>query len=349
MFNPVKTNRYEELDALRGIAVLMVVFFHYTMGRPEANWGFKLGITGVELFFMISGFVIIISIGRVTQGIDFVINRASRLYPTYWAAVTFTFTLMILQHLFHHPYSSSVRWVDYLANMTMFQHYLQVPNLDGPYWTLIIEMNFYAGVLILFYLSWLKHVNTISIIVCILTVLTVHFLWNNFSIFVFKVLPLLNFFPLFFAGILFYRISTDRRNQVRDYCLILLCLLCQLLLFHRGRANGFISHVEYAMMLTTFFGSFVLFVNGKLGFIVNRSTLFMGKISYALYLTHQFLSLNVIIPFLTKTLHINFWVASLLVALPIAVAIASLFTFAIEIPYSRVMRQRFHRVVARKL
>ena len=57
--NPApKTHRYEELDALRGVASLMVVFFHFTWRRPEANLGFILGTTGVDLFFIISGFLI---------------------------------------------------------------------------------------------------------------------------------------------------------------------------------------------------------------------------------------------------------------------------------------------------
>jgi len=43
--------RYEELDALRGIAALIVVFFHFTMGQKEFNTFFKLGTTGVDLFF----------------------------------------------------------------------------------------------------------------------------------------------------------------------------------------------------------------------------------------------------------------------------------------------------------
>jgi peptidoglycan/LPS O-acetylase OafA/YrhL len=46
-----KSFRYKELDALRGIAAMLVIFFHFTMEKPEANLGFNLGITGVDLFF----------------------------------------------------------------------------------------------------------------------------------------------------------------------------------------------------------------------------------------------------------------------------------------------------------
>jgi peptidoglycan/LPS O-acetylase OafA/YrhL len=54
----MKDKRYDELDVLRGFAALFVLFFHLTLFRNEAKYGFQLGITGVDLFFMISGFVI---------------------------------------------------------------------------------------------------------------------------------------------------------------------------------------------------------------------------------------------------------------------------------------------------
>ena len=66
------SNRLQELDALRGIAALMVVLFHFTMGRQEANLGFKLGTTGVDLFFIISGFVIFMSLSKVKNSKDFI-------------------------------------------------------------------------------------------------------------------------------------------------------------------------------------------------------------------------------------------------------------------------------------
>ena len=95
--NAIKSKRFHELDALRGIAALMVVFFHFTIGRAEAKLGFKLGTTGVDLFFIISGFVIFMSLSKVKSSLDFVINRVSRLYPTYWVSVTFTFILIKLK------------------------------------------------------------------------------------------------------------------------------------------------------------------------------------------------------------------------------------------------------------
>ena len=57
MINPAPQNhRFKELDALRGLAALMVMFFHFSLGRafPPAFKYIRLGNTGVELFFMIA-------------------------------------------------------------------------------------------------------------------------------------------------------------------------------------------------------------------------------------------------------------------------------------------------------
>lgn len=59
-----KNKRYLELDSLRGIAVLMVFLFHFVMITEEHYDWFVYGTTGVDLFFIISGFVITRSIER---------------------------------------------------------------------------------------------------------------------------------------------------------------------------------------------------------------------------------------------------------------------------------------------
>ncbi|MBE2288046.1 MAG: acyltransferase, partial [Chitinophagaceae bacterium] len=107
-------DRYRELDALRGIAAIMVVLFHYSI--------LQVGTTGVDLFFIISGFVILMSVSKVNSGIEFVINRISRLYPTYWFCVTFTFICKLFY--FSGSDTSAINtklFIQYLANLSMFQ------------------------------------------------------------------------------------------------------------------------------------------------------------------------------------------------------------------------------------
>lgn len=94
-------NRLELLDYGRFFAAISVVLFHYTFNgiangkitsishTPWLVGVTKYGYLGVEFFFMISGFVIFFS-ARKKSASNFMVNRATRLYPAYWFAVLFT-------------------------------------------------------------------------------------------------------------------------------------------------------------------------------------------------------------------------------------------------------------------
>ena len=346
MDTKLQNNRYKELDALRGIAAVMVVLFHFTMGKPEAALGFKLGTTGVDLFFVISGFVIYMSVNKAKTSLDFVINRISRLYPTYWACVTFTFVVIAGSSLYKNGGLDQIDFKSYLGNMTMFQFYLRIKDLDGPYWTMIIEMIFYIVIVFLFHFKIIKHLNVIGMVSCFLVVIMTLF-WSDVLVIrrIIQWIPLTQFIPLFFAGTIFYKIYTYSNKLLQNYTIVIICLISQILLFqYSGRSRAFISQSEYALMLLIYFTLFTLFVNNKLNFIVSKWTLFLGKISFALYLIHQYISIRLIIPFLTNKLHISFWIAAFIIALPIVILIASLITYYIEIPMSKRMKEKLRTV-----
>ncbi|WP_433516243.1 acyltransferase family protein [Nonomuraea sp. CA-143628] len=154
-------NRLYELDGLRLLAALCVVFFHYTFsGRvggtspvafaAESAWS-KYGYLGVDLFFMISGFVVLMSAwGRSPR--EFVVSRVIRLYPAYWVglAVTTLVTVTLGAGIF------SVSFGQVLANLTMFQAVPDVANVDVVYWTLWAEMRFYLLILVFAWIGMTK-------------------------------------------------------------------------------------------------------------------------------------------------------------------------------------------------
>lgn len=141
-------NRIYQIDLFRFLAALNVVFFHYffrgysadnlsNLNFSEISNFFKYGYLGVDLFFIISGFVISLSI-KDRSLINFFISRISRLYPIYWISVLFTFIVIIL---FGAPrYNADIK--QFIFNLTMFQNYLKVESMDTVYWTLYIEMVF---------------------------------------------------------------------------------------------------------------------------------------------------------------------------------------------------------------
>lgn len=97
---PEMKHRFNELDLLRGFACLLVVFFHYGNRGPRAGWmpggvvdwvdaWARYGYLGVHLFFIISGFVILMSAQGI-QARQFVAARVARLVPAFWTSVLLT-------------------------------------------------------------------------------------------------------------------------------------------------------------------------------------------------------------------------------------------------------------------
>src|SRR5229473_4001173 len=88
--------RYKDLDALRGLAAVMVLIFHFECclvfhlpdgpADPTKLW-FHYALMGVELFFVISGFVILMTLEAAPSIASFAVNRFARLYPAYWLSV----------------------------------------------------------------------------------------------------------------------------------------------------------------------------------------------------------------------------------------------------------------------
>lgn len=205
--------RIESLDALRGIAALAVVLRHYTTifsldyeVPNNFNFEFKYGYLGVELFFLISGFVIFMTIEQVKTSKEFIVKRFVRLYPTYWLSLLITTVTILIFGLPKMHFSIK----DFLFNLTMIQDVvnpiLQTKHIDGVYWSLAAELLFYGFILLLFQLKWLKHIKIIGFIWLIISIICIP---NDISIFMLGILFNLKWSPLFFAGILFYKLWKD--------------------------------------------------------------------------------------------------------------------------------------------
>ncbi|QHT56341.1 acyltransferase [Cellulomonas sp. H30R-01] len=138
------------LDGLRFLAAAAVVAYHLA-GRQTSAWGpdqverlgdvprwTSYGSLGPELFFVISGFVVLLTAwGRPT--VRLVASRLARLYPAYWAGVLLTGGLLLVLW----PDGKDVTPAQVLVNLTMVQSALGVPHVDGVYWTLWAELRFY--------------------------------------------------------------------------------------------------------------------------------------------------------------------------------------------------------------
>ncbi|MGW2821907.1 acyltransferase family protein [Streptomyces sp. NPDC001443] len=150
------SGRLYAIDGLRLLAALMVAVHHYAgtwrvdqpanliWDRPVSDimpTVFRFGAygwIGVEIFFVISGFVICMSCwGRTPR--QFFVSRVIRLYPAYWVAIgVTTAVLTALPGVWERQRTREV-----LLNFTMLQSGSGVSNIDGVYWTLWSELRFY--------------------------------------------------------------------------------------------------------------------------------------------------------------------------------------------------------------
>ncbi|MFD7386713.1 acyltransferase family protein [Streptomyces anulatus] len=151
--------RLYALDALRVVAALAVLAFHFA-GIDKAsgvNWGenprdlfpwlfpfAKYGSYGVQLFFIVSGFVICLSAWGRTPG-QFVRARFLRLFPAYWFSVI---VALAVYRLLPDGIRTSPSYSDALTNLTMFQVPMKAQHLVGAYWTLWLELCFYLVFLV---------------------------------------------------------------------------------------------------------------------------------------------------------------------------------------------------------
>jgi len=148
----MKKNYYPLLDLSRFAAAMIVLTYHlgYTTWQersfgyfvheglyriPEMTWA-SFGFVGVQIFFVISGFVIANSAARASVS-DFVIGRITRIFPSLWICATITLATCLAADL----YSGDQLVRRYLASIVLFPI---SPWMEGVYWTLILEMVFYG-------------------------------------------------------------------------------------------------------------------------------------------------------------------------------------------------------------
>jgi peptidoglycan/LPS O-acetylase OafA/YrhL len=149
--------RLAVLDGLRFLAAMSVLAYHYVAVNHEA-WGGRtveefpnlqpvavFGSFGVQLFFVVSGFVILLSAwGKDVR--SFVASRVGRLFPAYWLSIALVLVLLLVVA----PGSKDVGLPETAANLTMVQRAFGVQDLEPVYWTLWAELRFYLliGVLL---------------------------------------------------------------------------------------------------------------------------------------------------------------------------------------------------------
>ncbi|MFF9374123.1 acyltransferase family protein [Streptomyces griseoluteus] len=342
-----KGQRLAALDGLRFLAAVVVVFFHFAGQTPETMrmiWGrsyqavfpdshryFAYGRLGVDLFFLISGFVICMSAwGRSPR--DFFISRVTRLYPMYWigvlvsAAVIYSFSTPL-----GHPNPRLV-----FANLTMLQKPLGVANLDAVYWTLWPELCFYLTFSVV---VWMGLTYTRVAVFCgIWTVAAVLAPAAHLPLMTVLVNP--TSAPFFIAGMAFYLMYRFRATPLLWGIVLMSWLLAMhfILAPHGGRLDWHHWHPWRGWLVLVVTGFFALIAAIALGWtsrIQWRWLSVAGTMTFPLYLLHDVIGLTVVHHFGDRV------DPRLLVVLTVAglVLLSYVVHRAVERPIARYMRR----------
>lgn len=330
---PRTPHRLTEIDALRGVAAMLVVLFHYTTRFDELYghtapplFSVPWGHLGVNLFFMISGFVIFMTLARTSRPLDFVVSRFSRLYPAYWAAVLCTFAFTAWLGLPGKTVGADVA----VLNLAMFHSLFNVPNVDGVYWTLEVELIFYAWALLAFRLRLLEQVHLL--LGALLALRLVY--WGSAELLQIELpwiayrLLILKFIPWFAVGVMVYRRASGSTTAGRDWALAALAAATLALI--DGPVMGALCVAIAALLLAAATGRLALLRNGVL--------VWLGTISYTLYLVHENIGWALMLRLERLGMGPDLAIG---VTLAGALALASLLTYTIEQPAMRWVRDRY--------
>lgn len=284
----VKREHIRELDLLRGISAVLVMLFHYTtqydrlIGHIAAYpINIPWGNMGVSVFFILSGFLTTMNLRKNATMLNFAFRRIIRLYPVYWVAIIITTVTMVFLLPEWKRSTSTI-----LINLTMLQGFLDFESVDGVYWTLMNEILFYCyvGIIILFKQN--KNIKKICmagiIIAIVLSILKSYF--HNSLLSIMLTLFMHDYIQTFIAGIMLFCLYKNH-SDILPHIVILLCIINHYI--NRGAGYTVFFTVVIAILYCVVYGV-------KIKTPLDKSIIFIAKVSYPLYLTHQFIGYGII-------------------------------------------------------
>lgn len=250
------------IQGLKGILCIFIVLFHYTFrypilyGHEITSWSFKYGSAiGVTLFFVISGYYFQKSVNRFNDNyLAFLRKKFVSLYPPFCICLTLTFIVKSMD--------GTLCWGGYVKNL-----FFVSLDLEGATWYLRSLFALYILIFPLSKLKYYKHI--IGFLLCLFLVLgsyNLPFMANN----------IVNSLPKFLIGICLNFILDKKKTSVLFSCYIITVFALWLYM-----------PLIYSIIFSMILYGLLLNVKWLQLFFSNKSFLFLGGISYVLYLLHQ--------------------------------------------------------------
>lgn len=284
------TNRFELIDGLRGVAAMMVVVYHFQPENvPQSVQMFlEQGRLGVDVFFVLSGFVIAHSVRHGIYSFGFLarfgLRRSIRLDPPLWVSILLQVALIRLgMELFPDLDREMPTGITLIANATYTMRFFGLDDAIGVLWSLTYEVQFYlvlVGALVLLQPQSQAGPGRMAISIGFLLAL------------VYSVLVWVGLLPLlvvglfvdrwfqFALGVAVWLYSTHHLNRVG------LALLGGIVLFGAILADS--PYRIGVMLMSVLTMSLIAYAAGsnRMQWLSGMVPQFLGRISYSLYLLH---------------------------------------------------------------
>lgn len=310
----IAKDRINEIDLLRFIAAISVLLFHYSFrGHAYDNLSLisypwivpvaKYGYLGVQLFFMISGFVIFMTATNANLK-SFAISRVVRLYPAFWACCALTFVAILT--IGGSRFSATLP--QFAANMTMLSEFMKVPSIDGAYWSIFIEIRFYILVAILLALKQMRNAEYFMIAWFVYIAKTALLSTDRLSIYLIS-----EYAAFFIAGASLFMVWKHGFSIIRYVTIAGSFVLAT----HQSLKQASIltsvfkqdvNPAVVAFIVAGFFILILLVAIRKTGVIGRMNWSTIGALTYPLYLLHQFIGYMAFNALYDKVnVHLLFW------------------------------------------
>jgi len=298
----MKNHYIPEVDALRGISVICIIFYHFGITMSDDPI-LKSGFIGVDIFIVISGYLITkLLINKNFTYIDFIEKRSRRLFPALLLLMIIT---IILSYFFLLPQSFANLGQSILANIFFISNFLffyqsnywEFPIHTKPLlhtWSLSLELQFYIFILLIFFFrnKIIRNIILCLSISIILLLFPDRFNFNenfskNFFNDYFLIFGRLWEFLIGSLTAIFLNIKGQFKNcKINDFFKITGIILLLISLTSINSAKNYPN----LLTLLPVTGTAMILLSSKTNnnyFIFNNSILIhLGKISYSLYLWH---------------------------------------------------------------